>query len=296
MTIKVGIMGGTGFGEALSAKADGNMETVDTPYGPPSSPVLQTTFGGVPVAFISRHGPGHVFSPSRVNYRANVYALKALGCTHVIASGAVGSLQENVQPRQLVLVDQFIDRTVRRVGSFFEDDVVVHAEFAEPCCPVLRGEIMEAAKDIGATIHPKGTYVCMEGPQFSTKAESRLHRSWGADLIGMTALPEAKLCREAEMGYALVALVTDFDCWREHAAPADKGELLKEIIGNLHVATEAAILLVKAALQRIGSRPAGAMASSAHTALDLAVWSRGGKLSPELVERYGVLLKRVANQ
>jgi 5'-methylthioadenosine phosphorylase len=200
------------------------------------------------VAFLNRHGKAHTLSPSEVPYAANIFALKKLGARTLITGGAVGSLQEAIAPKELVVVDQFIDKTFRRQSSFFADFGAVHCEFSHPCCERLRQTIVKTARDISAVTHDKGTYVCMEGPQFSTRAESLMHRQWGADLIGMTAMPEAKLAREAQMCYALIALASDYDCWKEHDPGMGKHELLKEIIGNLTAATQNAIALIEAVL------------------------------------------------
>ena len=290
MNVKVGIIGGSGLADAFSSRSAGQWISHQTPYGQPSSPVLETQVQGVPVAFIARHGQGHIYPPSAVNYRANVYALKQVGCTHLISSGAVGSLSEDLKPRSLVLVDQFIDKTFRRASSFFDLGPVAHVELAQPACPVLSGILRQAGDALACRVHPDGTYVCMEGPQFSTRAESLLHKGWRAQLIGMTAMPEAKLAREAEMAYALIAMVTDFDCWRPHVGPADS--LLAEIIGHLHAATDLAIQLIHAALELIATMPAEALASPAHTSLDLAVWTRPESITAEQFDRCGVLLHR----
>jgi 5'-methylthioadenosine phosphorylase len=237
----------------------------------------------VEIAFISRHGPGHLLNPSAVPYRANIYALKTLGVTHILASGATGSLKEEIRPGHLVVCDQVIDKTYRRVGTFFDQGIVAHVEFAEPFCPAMRALLIEAGGAVGTTVHAGGTYVCMEGPAFSTVAESRMHRQWGGDLIGMTCLPEAKLAREAEMCYALIGLPTDYDCWRPHQPGADRLALLKEIIGNLDAATQQAIELLRVAVPRLAravDRPCGC-----REALALAIWSDKKRVSPEVVER-----------
>lgn len=286
----LGIIGGTGLGEALFGDAAGEERVFDTPFGRPSSPLRLVEWQGLRVALLARHGPGHAFNPSQVPYRANIYALKSVGVTHILASGAVGSLREDVRPRDLVVVDQVIDRTYRRTPTFFDEGMAVHVEFAEPFCPVLREVLIAAGERVDATVHARGTYLCMEGPAFSTQAESRLHRAWGADLIGMTALPEAKLAREAEIAYALVALATDYDCWRPHAPGQSREALLAEIIGHLKAATGNAIALLKAAVGALAGRPLPA--TDAHTALDLAVWSDRAGLSAQLIYRYGVLLER----
>ncbi|RKY13425.1 MAG: S-methyl-5'-thioadenosine phosphorylase [Planctomycetota bacterium] len=242
----IGIIGGTGLGEALAARL-GNvvLEDMDTPFGKPSGPVLIGELGSVRIAFLARHGIGHRYNPSTVPYAANIFALKKLGVTTLIASAAVGSLQNEIEPGHLVLVDQFIDKTFRRQNTFFDALGAVHCEFAQPCCKRLREKLMLAAEKIDAVTHADGTYICMEGPQFSTRAESLMHRSWGGDLIGMTAMPEAKLAREAQMCYALVALASDYDCWRQHDAGVDKQGLLEEIIGNLAKATQNAVTLIE---------------------------------------------------
>jgi 5'-methylthioadenosine phosphorylase len=223
-TLKIGIIGGSGLGKALGEQFGGESVKVDTPFGAPSDAIMQGEWEGVPVCFLSRHGPGHLLNPGQVPYRANIFALKKLGCTHIIASGACGSLRDDFNPTDLVLADQVIDKTFRRAGTFF-DAAAVHMEFAEPFCPVLRSVLLDAAKAMGEsaerkiTVHDRGCYVCMEGPAFSTRAESLMHRLWGGDLIGMTAMPEAKLAREAEISYALVAMVTDYDCWKKSKSP-----------------------------------------------------------------------------
>ncbi len=290
----IGLIGGTGLGEALFGEASIEERHIDTPFGAPSSPVRLVEWHGLQIAMIARHGVGHVFNPSQVPYRANIYALKALGVTHILASGAVGSLREEIRPRELVIVDQVIDKTWRRTPTFFDEGLAVHVEFAEPFCPDLRRLLLDVADQVETRVHPRGTYVCMEGPAFSTVAESQMHRAWGADVIGMTVMPEAKLAREAEMSYALVALATDYDCWRPHEPNVDKQKLLDEIIGNLNAATANAVALLKAAVQRLASRPPGK--SSVHDALALAIWSDRAKLSPEVFRRYGVLLEKYADQ
>src|SRR5688500_10348215 len=238
--LKVGLIGGSGLGDAVrAATPHATPHTLDTPFGRPSDEILETDFDGVPVFFLSRHGPGHLLNPSQVPYRANIFALKQLGVTHVIASGAVGSLRDEFRPRDLVVPDQIIDKTTRRDGTFFDKGAAVHVEFAEPFCPVLRRILLDASASTGEAFktHDRGCYVCLEGPAFASRAESLMHRLWGGDLIGMTAMPEAKLAREAELSYAMVALVTDYDCWRRVAAgsapAADPYVLLQEIIANL---------------------------------------------------------------
>jgi 5'-methylthioadenosine phosphorylase len=291
--LRIGIIGGSGLGETLLAgiaTEDHQEHDLDTPFGRPSAPIVTGTYEGVPIALLQRHGPGHLLRPSAVPFRANIYALKALGCTHLVASGATGSLREDIAPGDLVICDQLIDRTTARPRTFFER-AAVHVEFADPFCPVMRRWLLDAAAGLGGpSVHDGGTYVCIEGPSFSTRAESHLHRHWGADLVGMTALPEARLAREAEMAYALVALPTDYDGWRPRATDRDQASLLDEIIANLQAATAASIRLIAAALSdvaRLRSAP-----SPAHDALRLAIWSEKDAIDPSEVERLAVLWGR----
>jgi 5'-methylthioadenosine phosphorylase len=282
----IGVIGGTGLGEALGGLGGGEVREVETPFGRPSGPITLTEIEGQRVALLSRHGDGHMRNPSAVPYRANVWALKSLGVTHILASGAVGSLREEIAPRHLVIPDQVIDRTYRRAGTFF-DELAVHVELASPFCATLRNVLAKAGTGFPTRIHPGGTYVCMEGPQFSTRAESELHRSWGASLIGMTVMPEAKLAREAEICYALVALPTDYDCWRPHPANLDQAKLIEEILGNVKAATQNALELVRRAIPRIAEidKPC-----ACQSALALAIWSDKARISPETRERLRPIL------
>jgi 5'-methylthioadenosine phosphorylase len=287
---KLGIIGGSGLGEALFGGLEGKPVKVNTPFGQPSDAIVESNGWGVPVALLNRHGPGHAISPSRVNYRANIYALKALGCTHVIASGAVGSLREEIRPKDLVIPDQIIDKTYRRAPTFFDDFLAAHVEFASPFCPVLRKHLLNCARAVQTAVHDGGTYVCMEGLAFSTQAESHMHRAWGGDLIGMTAMPEAKLAREAELAYALVCLPSDYDCWRPHPTELDKHQLLKEIIGNLTEATHNAMTLIRAAAERFAE--IADIPSPAHSALELAIWTNRQMIPPAAKEHFGILLEK----
>jgi 5'-methylthioadenosine phosphorylase len=287
---RIGIIGGSGLGQAFADQAGGDMVTVDTPFGPPSGPIAMTTWNGVDLAFLSRHGPGHLLNPSVVPYRANIYALKTLGVTHVLASGATGSLREDVEPRHLVICDQVIDKTFKRDSTFFDRGIVAHVEFAEPFCPTLRSLLVDAGQGLATTVHKAGTYVCMEGPAFSTIAESKMHQAWRGDLIGMTCMPEAKLAREAEMCYALIALPTDYDCWRPHEPGRSRQALLKEIIGNLTVATDNAIALLRAAVPMLARQvdtPCGCRDS-----LALAIWSDKARVDRGVVERLRPIVGR----
>ncbi|HOD84740.1 MAG: S-methyl-5'-thioadenosine phosphorylase [Planctomycetes bacterium ADurb.Bin126] len=285
----LGIIGGSGLGQALGAEG-GEPVTVSTPFGEHSGPIVRTRWAHTNIVLLNRHGSGHTLGPSAVNYRANIYALKALGCTHVIASGAVGSLREELAPRHLVVPDQIIDKTHRRRGTFFEQYLAAHVELASPFCPVLRKHLLDCGDAVDTSVHDGGTYVCMEGPAFSTRAESEMHRQWGGDLIGMTLMPEAKLAREAEIAYAAVCLVSDYDCWRPAPGDLDRHELLKEIIGHLSAATANALALIKTAVERferIAEKP-----SPAHSALELAIWSDRASIPPAARDHYGPLVSK----
>ena len=215
---KIGVLGGTGLYK-MKEMTDVEEVNLDTPFGKPSDTIITGKLEGMGIAFLPRHGKGHRIPPTELPVRANIYALKLLGVEYIIATHSVGSFKEELKPGDLVIPDQLIDRTQSRVNSFFGEGIVVHIPFAEPFCPVLSKIVFEAAREVGAKVHPKGTYVTMEGPAFSTRAESRLHRSWGADIIGMTALPEAKLAREAEICYATIAGVSDYDSWHKEKEP-----------------------------------------------------------------------------
>ncbi|MFM9106930.1 MAG: S-methyl-5'-thioadenosine phosphorylase [Chloroflexota bacterium] len=237
----LGVIGGSGVYQ-IDGLDDARQQEVETPFGAPSAPVLTGRIAGTPVAFIPRHGPGHRYSPSDLPYRANIYALKALGATHVLSVSAVGSLRESLPPRTRVAPDQIIDRTIREGRSFFTDGIVGHVGMADPYCPLLRTAVGRAGAASGDPIHMGGTYICIEGPQFSTRAESHLYRSWGADVIGMTAMPEARLAREAELCYATLALVTDFDVWHE----GEEDVSVEIVLGNLRANSAAAAGIIAA--------------------------------------------------
>ena len=290
----IAVIGGTGLGHALFGDTAGVEHQPETPFGRPSGPIRVVNWNGLEVALLARHGPGHTFNPSQVPYRANIYALKSLGVTHIIASGAVGSLREEIRPRDLVIVDQVIDKTFRRAPTFFDEALAVHVEFADPFCPDLRRLLQSVASQVETTVHPRGTYVCMEGPAFSTRAESLMHRAWGGDLIGMTCMPEAKLAREAEICYALVALPTDYDCWRPHEPGLTPQQLLSEIIDHLHHATANAVALIRAAIAASAQRPLPP--SPIHSALALAIWTRPENIAPAVFARYEALLGRYMPQ
>ena len=282
----LGIIGGTGLGEALFGETFSEEHVIETPFGATSGPVRTLSWAGQDVAVLARHGDGHVLPPSAVPYRANLFALKKLGVSRLLVTGAVGSLREEIRPRELVVVDQIIDRTYRRAPTFFDDGLAVHAELAEPYCRTLRDRLVKAAGDA----HDKGTYICIEGPSFSTIAESRAHRAWGADVVGMTAMPEARLAREAEMCCALLAFATDYDCWRPHEAGQTKQALLAEIIGHLKVATARAVTVLRQTVEDLASTPQ--MACDCQNALALGIWSRRDRISASTIERYGPLVAR----
>ncbi|MEM8835473.1 MAG: S-methyl-5'-thioadenosine phosphorylase [Planctomycetota bacterium] len=288
----IGIIGGTGIAEKLTQRLNAGelrAHTIDTPFGKPSDDLLEGAISGVRTIFLSRHGPGHTIPPHALPFRANIFALKSLGVTHLVATGAVGSLREDIAPGDVVLVDQFIDRTVHRARTFY-DRAAVHVEFAEPCCPETRTWLLAAAKSAGVTVHESGTYVCMEGPSFSTRAESHMHRAMGGDLIGMTAMPEAKLAREAEIAYALLALPTDYDSWRDPEPGKHGDSLLEEIIGNLQRSSATALDVLAGALSdpsALLERP-----SPAHDALARAIWSDRGSIHETEIDRLHVLWGR----
>jgi 5'-methylthioadenosine phosphorylase len=234
---RVGVIGGSGFYELLD---DAREVALDTPFGAPSDSYFVGDIGGVPVAFLARHGRGHGISPSEVNFRANIWGMKRLGVTHLLSATAVGSLREELRPGDLVIPDQLFDRTKSRPSTFFGDGVVVHVGFADPFCAALSTAVVEHGHALGAAVHEGGTYVCMEGPQFSTRAESHAYRQLGFDIIGMTNLQEAKLAREAELCYATMALVTDYDCWHESEEAVTIDQVLSTMRSN--VATAQAIV------------------------------------------------------
>jgi 5'-methylthioadenosine phosphorylase len=225
---QIGIIGGSGLYD-MAEVSDRTQVTLRTPFGEPSGPYLLGTLGGRRIAFLARHGAGHRISPSELNFRANIFGMKLLGVEYILSASAVGSLKAEYAPLDIVIPDQFIDRTRGRVSTFFGRGLVAHVGFAHPVCRILSGLAHESGQRAGATVHMGGTYVCMEGPQFSTLAESRLYRSWGADIIGMTNLQEAKLAREAEICYATIALVTDYDCWH----PDHDSVTVEMVIANL---------------------------------------------------------------
>ncbi len=243
---KIGVIGGSGLYE-IGGMTDIEEVNIDTPFGKPSDSITIGRLEGVGIAFLPRHGKGHRILPTEIPVRANIYALKSLGVEHIIAINSAGSFKQEVKPGDLLIPDQLIDRTRSRVNSFFGEGIVVHIPFADPFCPVLSQIVYQAARDVGATAHQGGTYVTMEGPAFSTRAESRLYRSWGADIIGMTALPEAKLAREAEICYAIIGCITDYDSWMERSEPITIDVIINCLRQNIDTAKK----IIKLAVSRI---------------------------------------------
>ena len=279
---EVGLVGGTGL-YRMPGLEEARETVVDTPFGAPSSPVVLGRLAGRRVAFLARHGIDHALLPGEIPYRANVYALKALGCETVLGVSAVGSLREELPPRSIVVLDQVVDRSLRRSASFFGAGVAAHVAFGDPFCPRTRGALIEAAAAVGARAAPKGTYLQMEGPQFSTRAESCLYRSWECDVIGMTNATEARLAREAEMCYATLAFVTDWDAWRPHAAAVD----VKEILAVIRETAGTASKTLTEAVRRL---PAGDCAC--RRALDDALVTPPERIPPAARERLAAILKR----
>jgi 5'-methylthioadenosine phosphorylase len=246
----LGVIGGSGFYQ-MNGLDKVEMMELETPFGRPSDPFYQGRIGDLEVVFLARHGRGHRLLPSEINYRANVFGMKQLGVTHLVSVSTAGSLKDEIHPGELMIPDQFIDRTFKRPETFFGDGLVVHVSLADPVCANLARDLAKAARANGATIHEGGTYICMEGPQFSTRAESNLYRSFGASVISMTAMQEARLSREAEMCYAALVLVTDYDCWHSSVAAVDIGEILRVMRLNVEKAQTAIAGLARA----LGNQP-----------------------------------------
>lgn len=274
--MSIGIIGGTGLYD-LPGLENVEEHDLETPFGKPSAPIISGNFGDETLFFVARHGKGHTLLPSEVPYRANIYALKVLGAKWCISVSAVGSLEEEVAPGNIVIPDQFIDRTKERPATFFGDGVVAHVAFADPFCGVLREKLFEAARDVSvkkeAVVHKGGTYLCMEGPAFSTRAESHSYRRLGARIIGMTNLPEAKLAREAEIAYGTLALVTDYDCWRSETSDVD----IQEILATLKSNTELAKDVLAKVIPALGEAKPSELAANA---LQYAILT-----NPELISR-----------
>jgi len=279
---KIGIIGGSGLYDMEGLTGVDHVH-VQTPFGSPSDAITVGTLDGSPVAFLPRHGRGHYLTPTEIPAQANIYALKSLGVEWIISVSAVGSLREHLAPQHLVIPDQLIDRTKSRINSFFGDGVVAHVAFADPFCPVLSDILHQSAVEAGGTVHKAGTYVVMEVPLFSTKAESHMYRSWGASIIGMTALPEAKLAREAEIHYATLASVTDYDCWHE----SEETVTIEMIIANLQNNVEISKRIVRSAVARIVSMQPDCACS---TALQTAIITAPDKISADARQRLALLI------
>lgn len=280
--MRIGVIGGSGLYE-MEGLTDVREERVSTPFGDPSDAYILGRLGDAELVFLPRHGRGHRFNPSEVPYRANIFGMKTLGVEWIISVSAVGSLKEEIAPGQIVVIDQFIDRTVARKPTFFEDGIVAHVAFGDPVCPTLRGFLLAAAKEAGATFHDGGTYVCMEGPAFSSRAESNLHRSWGASVIGMTNMPEAKLAREAEISYATLAMSTDYDCWHaDHDAVT-----VDQVIAVLSANVELSKRIIRAAVPHIAGHAGPAPMSNA---LATAIITSRDAISAEAKQRLGLLV------
>jgi len=278
------VIGGSGSYD-LPGLADVREIPVATPFGDPSAPVIEGRLGGSRMLFLARHGQGHRLTPSEVNYRANIFALKLLGATHVVSISAVGSMREGIHPGHLVVVDQFIDRTRARPATFFGGGIVGHVMFADPVCPVLSGQLIEAARGLGLTVHDRSTLLVMEGPAFSTRAESLMHRRLGVDLIGMTAMPEAKLAREAELCYATLAIATDFDCWHE----SEEAVTVEAVIRVLKTGVRNARAVVAA----VAGLVSGARNCGCATALEHAIITDRGAIPAEAAARLAPIVGRV---
>lgn len=277
----IGIIGGSGLYNIEGLERVREVR-VRTPFGAPSDAIVLGVLGGVRVAFLSRHGRGHRINPGSINYRANIYALKSLGVTQVISVSAVGSMKEAIRPGDVVLPDQFIDLTKRRISTFFDEGIVAHVGFGEPVCASVADALEEAGRAAGARLHRGGTYVCMEGPQFSTKAESRLYRQWGVDVIGMTNMPEAKLAREAELCYATVALATDYDCWHE----TEEAVTVEAILAILHKN----VALAKQLLKTVVPKLAPDRVCRCHQALGNAIVTAPDHMSASAKRRLNLLI------
>jgi len=283
----IGVIGGSGLYQIEELK-DVQEVRVSTPFGDPSDAFITGTLDGVKMVFLPRHGRGHRFLPSEVNYRANIYGMKQLGVERIISVSAVGSMREDIAPGHIVIPDQFFDRTQgKRASTFFGDGIVGHVQFADPVCKALAAHVYEAAKEAGATVHRGGTYICIEGPNFSTRAESNIYRSWGVDIIGMTNIPEARLAREAEICYATVALATDYDCWHEGHDDVS----VEAVIETIHKNVAMARRIIQAAARRVtDSRDCGC-----GSALQYAVMTDSKAISEKARRDLDLLLGKYLN-
>jgi 5'-methylthioadenosine phosphorylase len=284
---KIGIIGGSGLYK-MEALKDIQEVALETPFGKPSDALMVGQLSGVPVAFLARHGRNHHLTPTEIPFRANIHAMKQLGVEYIISASAVGSLQAEVKPLDLLVPDQFIDRTRNRISTFFGEGIVAHIGFGHPICPALAQVLQDAITSLNLpeiTLHTQGTYVCMEGPAFSTLAESNLYRSWGGTVIGMTNLPEAKLAREAEIAYATLALVTDYDCWH----PDHDHVTVEMILDNLHRNAINAQQVIQETVRRLTENPP---LSKAHNALKYAILTPLAQAPAATKEKLGLFLQK----
>ncbi len=280
---RVAIIGGSGFYDFPDLQGHREVQ-LQTPFGQPSDAIITGRLAGLPVAFLPRHGRGHRFSPGEVPARANILALKRLGVEWIISVSACGSMRESIAPLDVVIPDQLFDRTRARPSTFFDQGIVAHVGFADPFCPALSDVLFRAAGQAGTRVHKGGTYVCIEGPQFSTRAESRIYRTWGVDVIGMTALPEAKLAREAEICYATLALATDYDVWHETAAPVSVELVVRNLLANV----ESGKRIIRAALPAVP----GERTCPCATALEGAIITQRERIPEEARSRLAPLLDK----
>jgi 5'-methylthioadenosine phosphorylase len=281
----IGVIGGSGL-YRMEGMTDVEEMAVSTPFGDPSDVITVGKVEGVSMAFLPRHGRWHRISPTEIPARANIWALKSLGVEWVVSVSAVGSLREHIAPRDLIIPDQLFDRTRSRVNTFFEGGIVVHCTFAEPFCPTLGGLLLASARELGdVTVHEGGTYVCIEGPLFSTRAESSAYRSWGMDIIGMTALPEAKLAREAELCYAAIACATDYDTWHE----SEESVTVEMVISNLSANVTNAQRILRNVAKKIPANRS-ANACECPSALETAILTDRSKMPAEVKEKYSLLI------
>lgn len=278
----IGVVGGSGL-YALEGLTHVQEVALDTPFGRPSDVYVTGELNGTRMVFLPRHGRGHRFTPSELNYRANIYGFKQLGVTHLISVSAVGSMKEEIHPGDIVVVDQFIDRTVQRPHTFFNEGIVAHVPLADPVCPLLAQTLTTTCEQLGVRHHRGGTYICIEGPQFSTRAESKLYRSWGVSVIGMTNMPEARLAREAEISYATLALATDYDCWHE----SEEDVSVEAVIAVLTANVAKARAIIAAAVPQISTDRTG---SPAFGALKHAVMTDPKRVPPETWARVKLLV------
>ncbi len=283
----IGVIGGSGVYD-LDGLSETRWETIESPFGAPSDDILRGRLGDMEMVFLPRHGRGHRISPSEINYRANIDILKRAGVTDIISVSACGSFEERLAPGTFVIVDQFIDRTFAREKSFFGTGLVAHVSMAEPVCTRLGDALEASAKELGIDTVRGGTYLAMEGPQFSSRAESELYRQWGCQVIGMTNMPEAKLAREAEMCYATVAMVTDYDCWHPDHENVDVASVIAVLTGN----SEKARSLIKAVVPMLSGR-AQACEAGCHQALDNALITAPEMRDPELLSKLDAVAGRV---